>query len=161
MTEQTLRYVETPADFPSRETLLSMSGMEFLQAMLDGRVAAPAMARTMGFALTAVEPGRIVFRGRASIQHTNPMGGVHGGWYGSLLDSALGCAVMSGVPRGHWYTTLEYKVNLTRALPLDTEVGCVGLLDHIGRTTAVAHAEIRGLDGKLYATGNTTCLIMG
>ncbi len=158
---QPLRYADRPEDLPTREALTSMSGMEFLRAMLEGRMPAPAMARTLDFALVEIEPGRAVFRGRAHIQHTNPMGGVHGGWYGALVDSAMGCAVMTAVPQGRWYTTLEYKVNLARALPLDTEVEAVGILDHAGRSTAVARAEIRGLDGRLYATGSTTCIILG
>ena len=71
------------------------------------------------------------------------------------------CAVMTTVPRGSYYTTLEYKVNITRALPLGREVLAIGTVDHGGRSTGVASGEIRGAeDGKLYATGSTTCLIM-
>ncbi len=154
-------FAQSPADIPSRETLLSMSGLAFMQAMLAGRMPHPAIAQIMGYHLDAVEAGRVQFRGQASLAHTNPVGAVHGGWYGTLLDSALGCAVMTAVPQGHWYTTLEYKVNLTRALPLETEVIAEGILDHAGRTTATAHASIRGAsDGKLYATGTTTCIIL-
>jgi acyl-coenzyme A thioesterase PaaI-like protein len=41
------------------------------------------------------------------------------------------------------------------------EIECTGWVDHAGRTTGVAHGELRGLeDGKLYATGSTTCIIM-
>lgn len=73
----------------------------------------------------------------------------------------MACAVMTKVPRGSIYTTLEYKINITRAIPLGTEIECVGVTDHAGRSTAVAHGEIRGVaDGKLYATGTTTCMIM-
>ncbi len=86
---------------------------------------------------------------------------MHGGWYGTLLDSALGCAVMTAVPKGSWYTTLEYKVNLTRAMPLGMEAEVIGTLDHAGRSTAVAHAVMRGVqDGRVYATGSTTCIIL-
>ena len=88
------------------------------------------------------------------------MGGVHGGWYGTLLDSCMSCAVMTMVPKGSVYTTLEYKVNLTRAIPLGTEIHATGLCDHAGRTTAVARGEIRDANGRLYATGTATCLIM-
>jgi len=78
-----------------------------------------------------------------------------------LLDSCMACAVMTKVPQGSIYTTLEYKVNLTRNIPLGTEIIAIGQTDHAGRTTGVAHGEIRGAqDGKLYATGSTTCLIM-
>lgn len=146
---------------PDRETLLSMSGLAFLQAMLEGTIPGPPIARLLNFWLTDIEQGKAVFRGTPSFDYTNPMGGVHGGWYGALLDSALGCAVMSTVPRGFWYTTLEYKVNITRALAVGTEVECVGTIQHSGRSTGVAEASIRGVaDGRLYATGTTTCIIM-
>jgi len=150
-----------PEDLPTRETLLAMSGLDYMQGMLAGRLPHPAIAQIMGYRLDHVAPGRVRFRGAAGFAHTNPFGAVHGGWYGTVLDSALGCAVMTAVPQGRWYTTLEYKVNLTRALPLGTEVLAEGCVDHAGRTTATARAEIRGCaDGRLYATGTTTCIIL-
>lgn len=156
------RFAQGPEDLLPRADLLAMSGLDYMQGMLAGRLPHPGIARIMGYALDSVAPGRVVFRGAAGFAHTNPFGAVHGGWYGTLLDSALGCAVMTCVPQGHWYTTLEYKVNLTRALPLGTEVLAEGIVDHAGRSTAVARAEIRGAeDGRLYATGTTTCIILG
>lgn len=154
-------FARSPADTPDRNTLLSMSGLEFMQATLEGRLPHAAIAALINSRLTGVAPGRVTFHATPGFVHTNPVGAVHGGWYGTLLDSALGCAVMTAVPQGNWYTTLEYKVNITRALALDTEVIATGTLDHAGRTTATAHAEIRGVaDGKLYATGTTTCIIL-
>jgi uncharacterized protein (TIGR00369 family) len=145
----------------SLHDLLDMSGLEFMERMRDGNLPGPPIARTMGYRLHSVEKGRVAFRGAPGFDVTNPMGGVHGGWYGTLLDSAMACAVMTAVPTGSVYTTLEYKINITRAIPLDMEIECVGLVDHAGRSTAVAHGEIRGVaDDRLYATGSTTCLVM-
>jgi uncharacterized protein (TIGR00369 family) len=149
------------SDFPSPEDLVSMSGLEFMERMRDGAFPGPPIAETMDYRLHSVEEGRVAFRGAPGFKVTNPMGSVHGGWYGTLLDSAMACAVMTAVPKGSVYTTLEYKINITRAIPLDTEIECVGLVDHAGRSTAVAHGEIRGVaDGKLFATGSTTCIVM-
>lgn len=68
---------------------------------------------------------------------------------------------MTVVPQGNFYTTLEYKVNLVRAIPPGTSVLAEGLVQHGGRSTGVAEGWIRGAeDGRLYATGSTTCLIM-
>lgn len=121
----------------------------------------PPMADTLNYRLTEVSEGAITFIGTPTLEHTNPMAGVHGGWYGTLLDSAMGCAVMTVVPKGRLYTTLEYKINITRALRPGTEITAKARVDHSGRTTAVAQGEIRGVeDNKLYATGTTTCLIM-
>lgn len=138
-----------------------MSGLEFMRAILEGKISGPPIGATMNFWVDTVEEGRVVFRGVPKFECFNPMGTLHGGWYGTLLDSCMACAVMTAVPRGKIYTTLEYKVNLTRALPEGREILAEGLVSHAGRSTAVATGEIRGAeDGKLYATGSTTCLIL-
>lgn len=138
-----------------------MSGLEFMQGILDGTVPGPPIGDTMGYALHHVEDGKVTFRGTPEFKTTNPMGTVHGGWYGTLLDSAMACAVMTKVPRGSVYTTLEYKINITRPIPLGLEIECTGTVEHAGRSTGVASGALRGVaDGKLYATGSTTCIIM-
>lgn len=152
---------KSPEDLPDQKTILSMSGLDFMQGILRGEIPRPPISALLNYSLDSVAPGKIIFRGTPEFAHSNPLGGVHGGWYGTLLDSCMACAVMTAVPKGSIYTTLEYKVNLTRAIPLGTEILATGIIDHAGRSTGVAHGEIRGAsDGKLYATGSTTCLIM-
>lgn len=154
-------YPGSPADMASRETVLSISGLEFLQRVLDGRLPQAPIARVMNFGLVAAGPGEATFRGTPLFDHLNPTQGVHGGWYGTILDSCMGCAVMTAMARGQVYTTLDYGVNLIRAIPQGTEVEARGVLAHSGRSTAVARGEIRDPDtGRLFATGSTTCLIM-
>ena len=151
----------SPTDLPTREDLLSMSGLAFMERMRDGKISRPPIAGLLNYAVEIVETGRVVFRGTPEFAHTNPMGTVHGGWYGTLLDSCMACAVMTTVPQGSIYTTLEYKINITRNLPVGMEIVADGTVSHGGRSTGVATGEIRGAqDGKLYATGSTTCLIM-
>ncbi len=151
----------SPDELAPREVLLSMPGLDFMRAILDGRLPGPPIAGLLGYRLHAVEPGRVAFRGTPEFAHTNPMGSVHGGWYGTLLDSAMACAVMTTVPKGSWYTTLEYKVNITRPIPPGLGIEAEGVVQHAGRSTGVAQGVIRGLaDGKVYATGSTTCLIV-
>ncbi|WP_299553277.1 PaaI family thioesterase [uncultured Tateyamaria sp.] len=155
------RLAQSITDLPSQDELLSMSGLDFMQGILDGTVPGPPIGHTLGYALHEVQDGLVTFRGTPEFDVTNPMGTVHGGWYGTLLDSAMACAVMTKVPAGSVYTTLEYKINLTRGIPLGMEIACIGRVDHAGRSTGVATGEIRGVDdGKLYATGSTTCIIM-
>lgn len=154
-------FASGPADLPSRDQVLSLSGLEFMQSILRGDIAHPPIGQTLGYLLDAVEDGRVVFRGAPSFETTNPMGTVHGGWYGTLLDSAMACAVMTKVPRGSVYTTLEYKVNITRTIPIGREIVAEGIVSHAGRSTGVAEGTIRDAEtGKLYATGSTTCIIM-
>jgi uncharacterized protein (TIGR00369 family) len=151
----------SPDQMPDLETMLSMSGLDFMQAMRDGKISRPPISALMNYTLDTVEVGKVAFRGVPEFQHTNPAGGVHGGWYGTLLDSCMSCAVMTVTPKGSVYTTLEYKVNLTGAIPLGAEIIATGTIDHAGRSTGVAHGEIRDAKSdKLYATGSATCLIM-
>jgi uncharacterized protein (TIGR00369 family) len=146
--------VATPAQIVGR------SGMEIFHALLAGEIPPPPMAVTLDFTLLRIEPGFALFQGQPRISHYNPMGTVHGGWFATLLDSALGCAVHSTLPAGKAYTTLELKLNIVRALtdrvPL---VRAEGQVVHGGRQVATAEARLVGADGKLYAHASTTCLI--
>lgn len=154
-------FAKDASELLAQDDLLSMSGLDFMKGMLEGRLPAPPISNVMGYALHQVDEGRVIFRGTPGFDVSNPMGTVHGGWYGTLLDSAMACAVMTKVPRGSAYTTLEYKVNIIRSVPVGTKVDSIGEVDHCGRSTGVAHGEIRGVeDGRLYATGSTTCIIM-
>ncbi len=151
----------SPEDLLTPAQVTELSGLEFMQGILEGRLPGPPIGETLGYQLDIVEAGRVVFRGAPSFENTNPLGTVHGGWYGTLLDSAMACAVMTKVPKGSVYTTLEYKINILRSIPLGMEIICEGLTDHVGRSTGVAHGTIVGAeDGKLYATGSTTCIVM-
>lgn len=156
-----VKYAKGPEDLLSQEDLLSMSGLDFMQGILEGRLPAPPISEVLNYRLDRVEEGRVCFRGTPEFAHSNPLSTVHGGWYGTLLDSCMACAVMTIVPKGSFYTTLEYKVNITRSIPYGTEIVAEGWIQHGGRSTGVATGEIRGaLDGRLYATGSTTCMIM-
>lgn len=136
------------------------SGIELLQAMLRGELPAPPIAQTLDFQLVEVGEGRAVFQGAPGTAHLNPMGTVHGGWYATLLDSALGCAVHTLMPAGRGYTTAELGVNLVRAIPLKVQrVRAEGKVLHCGRQLATAEARLVGPDGTLYAHGTTTCLV--
>jgi len=152
---------ESPEQLPTRETILSMSGLEFMNKVLAGELPMAPIAKGLNYLLHSVKLDEIVFRGAPGFSHMNPSASVHGGWYGTLLDSAMACAVMTRVPQGSVYTTLEYKVNIIRPIPSGMLVDCIGTVEHAGRSTGIAAGKIVGVeDGKLYATGSTTCIIM-
>lgn len=139
-----------------------MTGLEVIQAVIDGKLPPPPIAVHMNIKLVEAEFGRVVFLGAPIPEAMNPMGSVHGGWYGTIMDSAMGCAVHTVVPSGSAYTTLEYKVNITRAAKVGVQLRAVGNVLHSGRSTAVAEATLVGVeDGKIYATASTTCIILG
>lgn len=161
MTGNLRRVAGSLDELPDQGEVLSRSGLEFMRDVVAGRLAGPPIGATLGFWPVEVEEGRVRFEGCPGFDATNPLRGVHGGWYGAILDSCMACAVMTRVPKGSHYTTLEFKVNITRPIPLETRVHAIGEVQHAGRSTGVARGEIRGAeDGRLYATGSTTCIIM-
>lgn len=142
------------------EQVAGKSGLELMQAMLNGALPYAAIAKTLDFCLLEVEPGRALFQGTPSAQHLNPLGTVHGGWFATLLDSALGCAVHTLMPNGRSYTTAELGVNMIKALtPKVPRVRAEGKVIHCGRQLATAEARLFGPDGTLYAHATTTCLV--
>jgi uncharacterized protein (TIGR00369 family) len=95
------------------------------------------------------------------LMHYNPLGSVHGGWYATLLDSALGCAVHTALEAGQTYTTAELGIHIVRAASLKNgPLRAIGQVVHVGRKLATAEARIVDAAGKLYAHGSTTCLVM-
>ncbi len=144
----------------ARSAMAAMNGLQQMQALLRGELPAPSIGRTLDFLLIEVSDGVAIYQGTPGPGHLNPMGAVHGGWYATLLDSALGCSIHTRMPVGKAYTTLELKVNLIRALkPNIQRVRAIGRVIHVGNQTAIAEARLEGPDGKLYAHGTTTCLV--
>lgn len=142
------------------DQVAGLTGAQVFEAMLDGRLPPPPIGVTMDFCLIQAAGGVAVFQGRPGRAHYNPLGTVHGGWFATLLDSAVGCAVHTLLPAGQGYTTLELKLNIVRALtervPL---VRAEGRVVHAGRQVATAEGRLVGHDGRLYAHASTTCLI--
>jgi len=143
------------------DQVAGLTGLELMQAMLRGDLPYAAIAKTLDFTIVEVSEGRAVFQGTPGPAHRNPMGTIHGGWYATLLDSALGCAVHTMMPVGRGYTTAELGVNLVRAInPAKApRVRVEGKVIHCGRQLATAEARLYGPDGTLYAHGTTTCLV--
>lgn len=108
--------------------LAGKSGREILEAMLSGGLRYPPMNETMNMTLLEVGNGRAVFQGIPLAQHYNPLGTVHGGWFATLLDSALGCAVQTTLPVGRSYATAELGLKFVR--PASHKTGPLRAVGH-------------------------------
>jgi uncharacterized protein (TIGR00369 family) len=138
-----------------------MRGIDYLQAIARGEYPPPPIAVLMGFSLVEVAEGRAAFAVEPGEHHYNPIGLVHGGLLATILDSAMGCAVHSSLPAGTGYTTLELHVNLVRAVSRDTgRLVCEAELLHRGGRVATAQGRVRDAEGRMYAHGTTTCLLV-
>ena len=154
------KYSQSPNELISLEVWRQNTGFELIDGIRRGRFAHPPIAEVLDFQLVEVSIGEVVFEGQSRFGFCNPMGTIHGGWYATLLDSAMACAVVSALPRGRLCTTLELKVNFVRSVPINHLVRARGEVVHVGRTTAVAEARLIDADGRLYCTSNTTNLLL-
>ena len=142
------------------EQVAGKTGLQVMQGLLNGELPYAHMAKTLDFLLIEVGPGLAIFQGTPGVQHMNPLGTVHGGWFATLLDSALGCAVHTMMPPGRGYTTADLSVKLVKAImPKVQRVRAIGKVLHCGRQLATAEAQLVGPDGTLYAHASTACLV--
>lgn len=142
------------------DLLGASSGLEFLRGIIDGKYPVPPIADLIGFSLTEVDFGRVVFESTPEFKHYNPLGIVHGGYAATLLDSCMGCCVHSTLPVGVGYTTLEFKVTFMRAITPETgPVKAEGRILNAGRRAATAEGRLTDAKGRLLAHATTTCLV--
>ena len=144
----------------SAERQKEMSGLEFVQGLIDGTLPLNTMAETLGYAITEAASGRVVVAVEPNGRHLNPAGTVHGGLAATLLDTAMGLAVQSTLEKGVGQTTLEFKISLMR--PITPETGAIkaeGVVLSRGRRIGTAEGRITDGQGRLLAHGTTTCLI--
>jgi uncharacterized protein (TIGR00369 family) len=138
----------------------AMSGLEFVQGLVDGTLPLNTMAETLGYDIIEASRGRVVVATEPHAGHRNPAGTVHGGLAATLLDSCMGLAVHSMLDQGFAQTTLEFKISLVR--PITPQTGLVkaeGKVISCGRRVGTAEGRLTDKDGRILAHGTTTCLI--
>jgi uncharacterized protein (TIGR00369 family) len=148
---------------PTAAAGATMTGMEYMTAVVTGQMPPPPIAVTMRLRPIELEEGRVVFEGEPGEEHYNPIGVVHGGYAATLLDSALGCAVHTTLPAGVGYTSLGLEAKFVRPITRDTgRVLCEATVLYRGRKQATSEATLTAADsGKLIAHGIATCMILG
>jgi uncharacterized protein (TIGR00369 family) len=144
----------------SAAALSSLSGLDFVRAMIAGSIPPPPIGQLIGMRLVEVSEGSATFVCDPNESQYNPIGTVHGGLVCTLLDSALGCAVHSTLPQGQGYTSLEIKVNYLRPVRSDSgELTCVGTVTKPGSRVAFAEGIVTDRAGKVIATASGTLLV--
>ena len=149
---------EDPAASATR--MGEMAGLEALQAMLAGVLPLPPIITLLGIVMEQVAPGLVVMSLPIGEHLYNPAATVHGGATATLLDSVMGCAVLSTLPPKRAYTTLELKVSYIRAITTATgTITATGRVINAGRRAAFAEGSITDSAGKILVTASTTCAV--
>jgi uncharacterized protein (TIGR00369 family) len=136
-----------------------MTGLEVLNAMAEGKVPPPSISETIPMSGMRFEEGRVTFVARADDRHLNPMGGVHGGFAATVLDTATGLPVHTMLEAGVGYATVDLNVKMLRPVPRDQDLEVEGHVTHISRSLAVSEGTLKTKDGKLLASATATCFL--
>ena len=145
---------------PQAGQAVTMSGLDYLTAMLDGQIPAPPISSHINLEMLEATAGKVVMAATPDESHYNPIGSVHGGFVATLLDSVCGCAVQSTLPAGTAYTSLDLSVSFLRGLTVDTgRVVATGRVTKPGSRAAFVEADIKDASGRLLATATSTCLV--
>jgi uncharacterized protein (TIGR00369 family) len=138
-----------------------LSGLEFMQALRDGKLPHAPLAMLLGFRAVEAEPGRVVFEATPDESVYNVFGAVHGGLVCALADTATALAVRTTLDVGVAYTSVDLTISYTRAVTRDSgTLRAVGTVVKPGRRIAFSRAEIFDGAGKLVATATASCLII-
>ena len=144
----------------SNDRQKEMSGLEFVQRLVEGTLPLNMMAQTLGYDVIEAVSGRVIVSAEPNDTHLNPAGTVHGGLAATMLDSCMGLAIQTTLERGFGQTTLEFKISLLR--PITPETGMIkaeGIVLSRGRRIGTAEGRVTDDKGRLLAHGTTTCLI--
>jgi uncharacterized protein (TIGR00369 family) len=145
---------------PSMTKAMSMSGIEHLQAMMNGELPAPPFAELMQMKATVVEPGRVVFTCAPDDSMRNAAGAIHGGVACMVLDTVAGCALQTTLPTGKAFASVEIKVSYLKAISLRSGLlTATATVVKSGSRVAFAECVMTDQSGALVATASSTLLI--
>ena len=136
-----------------------MNGLEFLTAMRTGQIPPPSISETMPMQPVEVAEGFIEFEVQADHRHLNPLGGVHGGFAATVLDSVTGCAVHTMLEAGVGYGTIDLNIKMCRPIPKNQKLIATGNVINISKNLGISEGKIIDTDGKLSAHATATCMI--
>lgn len=137
-----------------------MTGLQLLQAMCAGKIPPASISETMPMRPFEVSKGKISFKAKADARHLNPLGGVHGGFAATVLDSVTGCAIHSLLEAGVGYGTIDLNIKMCRPIPKDVELTAIGTVINLSKNLGISEGKIIDDEGKLYAHATATCMII-
>jgi uncharacterized protein (TIGR00369 family) len=154
-----------PTFFVGGEMFHGNDRLDFVEeALARGAAPAPALAtaapfnRWFGLRCLSREGGRASYEMLVTGRLLNQRGVAHGGAATSLLDTALGAAIVSALAPEEWCATLQISVQFRRPIRPGRVVGH-GRLVQRGRSAAFAEGEIVDAGGAVLAVAQGTWYI--
>lgn len=114
--------------------------------------------RHLSMPVKEIGTGYAIVELKVSNEHLNPFGGIHGGVYASVIDTAAYWAVYCELDEGVGYISIDLKIDYlapTSGGVIITE----GRSIKIGRSMCLAEATATDQDGKWLAHGTSKMMV--
>ena len=113
-------------------------------------------ATMLGYRIVEAFGGRSRMEWTPTPELANPVGLVHGGFLGLIVDDVCGTAFASLLTEFVVFPTVSMQLEFHRPIKIGETVDCTGTVVRVGRRLIVVDAVVRGADGKLRARGTAT-----
>ena len=130
---------------------------EDLRELTSCLATGPTLLGHLGIEVESVEPGRTVFAIDLAEPHMNGVGVVHGGVHATLIDTAMGIAIVS---LGLRAATSQMNVHYLEAVE-GGRIRCRGRVVHRSGRTATAEGRVYDEDDDLIAIGTGAFRVFG
>ena len=112
----------------------------------------------LGMESARMEGGECEMRLVVEDRHMSTAERVHGGVFFTMLDTAMGRAVISRLPDGRGCATIEAKINYFRPVQAG-ELRAVAKCLNLSKRTAYTEAELLDGEGRLIAKATGTFML--
>jgi uncharacterized protein (TIGR00369 family) len=130
---------------------------EHLKAVMDAINGCPFF-KHMSIEVTEMGKGYSVVTAEIQKKHMNPFGGLHGGAYSSVIDTAAYWAAYCDLPEENGLVSIDLKVDFLAPVN-DGKVIVKGQSIKSGKTLHLAEAKMLDGGGKLLAFGTSKLMV--
>ena len=141
--------------------LPQLTGLERIRHFQEHANERFGFAKFLAYEIEQVKSGEVELRYVPNTEHMNLLATIHGGVLASLLDTVMGCALMTMLDVGEQHTIIDLHTKFVR--PVNLETGALkvcGTVDHRGRRQCTMSGKIFSPDKKLCVTGLATAMIL-
>lgn len=131
-----------------------LSGLDYLTKVMIHELPHAPMHEVMNMQIIEIKYGHIVYQFTPQPSHINLQGGIHGGYYASILDSITGGAGHSTIDCNQRIVTVDLNTKMLRPLLVNQQYLGIGSLVNKGREIIVTEGKIIDKNGKIYACGS-------
>ncbi|WP_019241204.1 MULTISPECIES: PaaI family thioesterase [Bacillus] len=136
-----------------------MKHYDNLKKVQQGKLPDAPIAKLLGFKISDLEVGKIIFEMETSERFYNPMGTLHGSILCDLSDAAMGYAFASTLEDDEAFTTVEIKLNFLKPI-WRSKLRAISQVIKKGNNIGLLECHVYDEKDSLVAHSTSTCMIL-